>query len=77
MTPAVLHYTKLRSVVERTFGWIKRASRFAKDFEGDHRVRARLAPHSPPDYKSRPAVARDWQEKSGNWPNITGTTPEP
>ena len=65
-----------RSVVERTFGWVNRASRFANDFEGDHRVRARLAPHSPPDFKVRPAIAHDWQEKSDNWPKITGTTSE-
>jgi hypothetical protein len=60
----------------RTFGWINRASRFAKDFEGDHRIRARLAPHSPPDFKVRPAIAHDWQKKSDNWPKITGTTSE-
>jgi hypothetical protein len=64
------------SVVERTFGWINRANRFGKDFATDHRVRARLAPHSPPDCKSRPAVAHDWQEKSDNWLKITGATAE-
>jgi hypothetical protein len=35
-----------------------------------------LAPHSPPDFTSRPALAPDWQEQSRNWPKITGAKTE-
>ena len=36
-----------RWVVERTFGWINRARRLAKDFEATMKFLARMAPHRP------------------------------